>query len=206
MKDGDTIAVLDDNNDTHDIRLHAVDAPEKKQDFSNVSRRHLSELIAGKKVLVEYNPNINSHERLIGKVTIDGLDVGLEQIKAGLAWHAKEFANEQTELDREAYALAEKEARANKRGLWQYPSPVPPWEYRDSSKQNASKVQYEPQTATSPESSSGSIIGNKRSMIYHWPGCPYYKDIAPSNRVYFKSPEEAEKAGFRPARNCPTPF
>lgn len=76
VKDGDTIAVLDDNNDTFDIRLHAVDAPEKAQDFSNVSRRNLSVLVAGEKVDVEYNGRRNSHERIVGKVSINGLDVG----------------------------------------------------------------------------------------------------------------------------------
>jgi hypothetical protein len=46
------------------------------------------------------------------------------------------------------------------------------------------------------------IIGNKRSMIYHWPGCPNYDDIAPHNRVYFKTRGAAAAAGFRAARNC----
>jgi hypothetical protein len=47
------------------------------------------------------------------------------------------------------------------------------------------------------------IRGNKRSMIYHWPGCPNYDDIAPNNRVYFKTRAEAEAAGYRAAKNCP---
>lgn len=51
--------------------------------------------------------------------------------------------------------------------------------------------------------SSGQIIGNKRSMIYHLPACPNYGDIAPQNRQYFKTEEEAQKAGFRKAENCP---
>lgn len=46
------------------------------------------------------------------------------------------------------------------------------------------------------------IRGNRRSMIYHWPGCPNYDDIAPGNRVYFKTRAEAEAAGYRAARNC----
>jgi hypothetical protein len=46
------------------------------------------------------------------------------------------------------------------------------------------------------------IRGNKKSMIYHWPGCPNYDDIAPGNRVEFKTRAEAESAGYRAARNC----
>lgn len=49
---------------------------------------------------------------------------------------------------------------------------------------------------------SGLIRGNRRSMIYHWPGCPNYDDIALHNRVLFNSREEAEEAGYRAARNC----
>ena len=51
-------------------------------------------------------------------------------------------------------------------------------------------------------SGSGPIRGNKRSMIYHWPGCPDYDKIAPHNRVPFHDRVEAEKAGYRAARNC----
>ena len=46
------------------------------------------------------------------------------------------------------------------------------------------------------------IRGNRNSMIYHWPGCPNYDDIAPKNRVYFKTRAAAEAAGYRAARNC----
>lgn len=48
----------------------------------------------------------------------------------------------------------------------------------------------------------GLIRGNKRSMIYHWPGCPNYDEIAPHNRIPFRTEEDAERAGYRAARNC----
>jgi hypothetical protein len=47
------------------------------------------------------------------------------------------------------------------------------------------------------------ILGSRRSRIYHWPGCPNYNDISPKNRVPFQTREEAERAGYRAARNCP---
>jgi hypothetical protein len=52
-------------------------------------------------------------------------------------------------------------------------------------------------------SSSGPIVGNRRSMIYAWPGCRSYDSMAPHNRVVFPSREAAEAAGYRAARNCP---
>ncbi|MFZ0888481.1 MAG: phospholipase D-like domain-containing protein [Candidatus Binataceae bacterium] len=49
----------------------------------------------------------------------------------------------------------------------------------------------------------GAVIGNRRSMIYEWPGCPSYDKIAPRNRVSFPNAQAAEAAGYRPAKNCP---
>jgi hypothetical protein len=48
----------------------------------------------------------------------------------------------------------------------------------------------------------GPIIGNRRSRIYEWPGCPYYNSISPRQRVEFASAQAAEQAGYRAAHNC----
>jgi phosphatidylserine/phosphatidylglycerophosphate/cardiolipin synthase-like enzyme len=49
---------------------------------------------------------------------------------------------------------------------------------------------------------SGAVVGNRRSMIYQWPGCRYYDQISPRNRVEFPDAQAAEAAGYRPAHNC----
>jgi Metal binding domain of Ada len=49
----------------------------------------------------------------------------------------------------------------------------------------------------------GSVVGNRRTRIYHRPDCPDYGVIAPQNRVPFGSAAVAESAGYRLARNCP---
>lgn len=51
--DGDTVVLLDGDNTQHKIRLHAIDAPEKKQPYGNKAKEHLSDLIAGKTVTVD---------------------------------------------------------------------------------------------------------------------------------------------------------
>ncbi len=55
------------------------------------------------------------------------------------------------------------------------------------------------ETATAAEinKAEGKIIGNKNSMIYHFPGSASYNKISPENRVYFDSEADAEKAGYR---------
>jgi phosphatidylserine/phosphatidylglycerophosphate/cardiolipin synthase-like enzyme len=56
--------------------------------------------------------------------------------------------------------------------------------------------------ATPPVVRSGPIVGNRRSHIYEWPGCPAYDKVSTSNRVEFLSAQAAEQAGYRAARNC----
>jgi len=50
---------------------------------------------------------------------------------------------------------------------------------------------------------SAAVVGNRKSHIYHWPGCPSFGRIAPRNRVEFPNAQAARAAGYRPAQNCP---
>lgn len=49
--------------------------------------------------------------------------------------------------------------------------------------------------------SQGKIIGNKNSKIYHIPGGGSYDKVSEENRVYFSTEAEAQKAGYRKAKN-----
>jgi hypothetical protein len=46
------------------------------------------------------------------------------------------------------------------------------------------------------------IIADKKSKTYYPNGCQPEKEIAEANRVTFKTTVEAEKAGFKAAKNC----
>src|SRR5262249_381666 len=54
-----------------------------------------------------------------------------------------------------------------------------------------------------PATPTGPIVGNRRSLVYAWPGCPSYDTMAPQNRVVFPSAQVAQAAGYRQAGNCP---
>jgi ribosome-binding protein aMBF1 (putative translation factor) len=58
------------------------------------------------------------------------LDVGLEQIKAGMAWHYKRYQNEQSKEDRKSYSSAERVAKKKQVGLWSDKNPIQPWKWR----------------------------------------------------------------------------
>ena len=134
VTDGDTIVVLDSGNVQHKIRLTGIDAPERGQAYGTKSKEYLSESVAGKFVVVEYDKR-DRYKRILGKVLLSDQDMNLEQIKAGLAWHYKKYQNEQTTADRVKYSDAEREARMEKHGLWHDANPVPPWEYRQAKRQ-----------------------------------------------------------------------
>ncbi len=126
--DGDTVTILD-NNTQYKIRLQGIDAPERKQAFGNASRKHLASLVAGKTVTVKWDKR-DRYRRIVGFVIVDGHDVNLVQVKAGMAWFYRYYQKELSAENRQRYAQAEDEARANKKGLWQDKNPMPPWEWR----------------------------------------------------------------------------
>ncbi len=93
VADGDTITVLNDSKGLTKIRLHQIDAPEKQQDFGQRSKQSLSELVYGKHVRIEV-ADTDKYGRTVGKVWVNGNDANLEQIKRGMAWVYKKYANE----------------------------------------------------------------------------------------------------------------
>ena len=66
----------------------------------------------------------------VGVVRLAGEDMNLRMVDHGLAWHYKQYADEQEPSERDAYSAAENAARDARRGLWSDPAPVPPWEWR----------------------------------------------------------------------------
>ncbi len=129
VADGDTVTVLDASRQQHKIRLIGIDAPEKKMPYGNRSKQSLSDLVFDRQVQVEYSKK-DRYGRTLGKIIVDGVDANLEQIKAGMAWHYRQYQREQSVDDRATYSQAEEEARASKRGLWKDTDPMPPWDWR----------------------------------------------------------------------------
>jgi endonuclease YncB( thermonuclease family) len=131
--DGDTIRVESSDRVVYQVRLAGIDAPEKGQPFGEDSRRNLSRILLGKLVVVQ-SYKTDRYGRLVGKVFLDGSDISLMQIRAGLAWHYKQYQKEQSELDRDAYSVEESTARQRGVGLWSQVDPVPPWVHRKGGK------------------------------------------------------------------------
>lgn len=128
ISDGDTFTLLVDK-ETIKVRLHGIDCPEKKQDFGNVAKTFISDLVFGKMVSVKIM-NKDRYGRTIGMVPINGLNVNEELLKAGLAWHFKRYDKNPV------WAQLEEKAKEEKKGLWSLANPTSPWEYRKVKKAN----------------------------------------------------------------------
>lgn len=199
--DGDTVILRQLDGREATVRVHGIDAPVSEQPHGEGATKYLTMLALDKEVTADC-PKKDQYGRLVCRIISKGADVGQSMLWAGWAWHCKFYQNAQTEADRARYASAEDFAREGRLGLWADASAVAPWEYRQSVK-NVREEVADPSDARPQEAGvAGAFLGNRSSGIYHWPGCPNYSDIAPGNRVPFSSREEAERAGYRAARNC----
>ena len=113
------------------MRLSGIDAPERGQAFGTAAKATLSELVFARQVVVQWKKR-DRYERLVGKVTVSEVDANLAMVTRGMAWHYVRFEAEQERQDRASYAQAEREARAQRRGLWGDPRPVAPCDHRES--------------------------------------------------------------------------
>jgi endonuclease YncB( thermonuclease family) len=149
VTDGDTVVVLDAAREQHKVRLQGIDAPERKQAFSEKSKLHLSDLVFGKDVVVRWDKR-DRYGRIVGKVLVadrscgkppcpKDVDAGLEQIEAGLAWWYRAYAKEQTPDDRAAHEREEKKARARGVGVWSEKNPTAPWDFRKAKRSGAKR-------------------------------------------------------------------
>jgi endonuclease YncB( thermonuclease family) len=127
VNDGDVITVFNLNRPVR-IKLLAIDAPEAGQAFGDLAKKHLSDLVYDKSVLVEYW-GIAADGSLVGRVMLDKTDVGAQMIRDGAAWFDASNQGRLSVADRDVYQQSEQAARSERRGLWQAQDPVAPWEF-----------------------------------------------------------------------------
>lgn len=64
-------------------------------------------------------------------------------------------------------------------------------------------AENEPEAVVSRAVVNKKIVGNKNSKIYHYEDCPGALRMSETNKVFFTSVLEAQRAGYKPAGNCP---
>ena len=132
VHDGDTYDLLLEDNTTIRVRMDGIDAPEKGMPYYKKAKQHLGNLCQGHTIKI-CTDNIDQYGRTISFSYLeDERELSREMLKAGFAWHYKQY-NSDLEL-----AALEDEARLNKRGLWKDKNPMPPWENRKLHRQGIS--------------------------------------------------------------------
>lgn len=122
ISDGDTFYIELDGKRTR-VRIAQIDAPESGQAFGRRSEQSLRELIWKQTVTVTWN-SIDRYGRPVVSVSYNGVDIGAEQVRRGMAWVYRQYARDPSLL------VFEQEAKSARRGLWADPTPIPPWQYR----------------------------------------------------------------------------
>lgn len=118
VENGMTLTLLVGDKKIQTLLL-AVGAP--TQAFGKESRENLKRLVLNRQVkllAIKLGSEGEKKETTIGKVILDNLDIGLEQVRSGFAWYSPEQEQYQIPEDRKLYTEAEQDAKQNKRGIW----------------------------------------------------------------------------------------
>jgi micrococcal nuclease len=191
VTDGDTIGILRDGKEVK-VRLDGIDCPEMGQDFGSKAKKFTSNLVFDEEVIIDQK-DTDKYGRIVARVIVDGKDVSLELVKAGLAWFYREYSHDTV------LSSAEKIAKEDEEGLWALSSPVAPWDYRHgtASSQTPSKsVQQAPKESPDTQKEITVYI-TRTGAKYHRAGCTYLrKSMIPSSKT------DAISRGYTPCSRC----
>ena len=186
--DGDTIIV---DMDTR-VQLLGVDALgeptgdylEREKDWLAAS--FTSNFLKGRKIRLEFDPanrlknHLDRWDRLLAYVYLpDGTLFNLAIVEQG---YASAYVRYPFDM-KEKLALAEKEARRERRGLWEF---TDGGVLNKIKRGNARKI----------------YVARKGSGVYHEAACLEVRDIPLEERITFHEAGEAEKLGYHPDRWC----
>ena len=125
---GNGIAVMTADRARRAVCINYLETPESGQPYAEAAAQHLKDLLLGKDVTVLFRGfSEEDIDCVIGDVYLGGVNITLQMIRDGVAWSNKSYAYPEGYY---VYEQAEQAARGERRGLWQDPSPTPPWAYR----------------------------------------------------------------------------
>lgn len=123
-------AVLDPAQKLRRVKLTGVDAPERSQRFAPQAQRLASDYLGSGPIAITVDAIDEENNRIHGRVSVDGRDLGLVLLEAGLAWCDPADSARLPPSLQVAYGHACKQAKRERRGLWQDAHPMAPWTYR----------------------------------------------------------------------------
>ena len=124
VADGDTLSLLDADNEQYRVRLYGIDAPERDQHHGQRAAGALAARVTNQHVDAVV-VDTDDYGRKVATVYLDGENLNLWLVEQGHAWWYRYHARHEHRLE-----SAEQAARAAQRGLWQASDPQPPWDWR----------------------------------------------------------------------------
>lgn len=129
VHDGDSLRVLRDDGEIVKVRIYGVDCPELGQPYGAEARELTAGIVHDQRVEVMPTGQRPSYGREVaGIVLLERLTVLQDAlVTAGLAWVDGRYCKADICAE---WRVHQKDARADGRGLWVDPAPVPPWTWR----------------------------------------------------------------------------
>jgi endonuclease YncB( thermonuclease family) len=123
VHEGDRLTIHHDGR-SEIIYLQDVDCPELKQPHGKQARHAMAAYVGNRDVVVR-SLKRDRHGRATAEIFLqDGRNVAQELVKEGLAWLRPDM------LQSQSLGEVEQLARAERKGLWSEPNPVPPWKWK----------------------------------------------------------------------------
>ena len=205
VSDGDSITVKSEKYGLVKIRLYGVDCPEAFQIHGESAKQFTILKSLHKRVRI--TPiEFDDYGRTVAIVMVNGENLNEEIIAGGNGWVFRKYCHS---AFCENWLKLEEHARNSHLGLWQDKNPMPPWEWRDQERKRefegstsaVTKTNSNP-TPNFKEANAVSEIyhGNRRSNVFHAPGCVDYN--CRNCTVILKSKNEAINSGYRPHKEC----
>ncbi|MCX8063779.1 MAG: thermonuclease family protein [Candidatus Hydrogenedentes bacterium] len=127
--EGDIFTIKVENSDRIEkVRIYGIDTPDEGQNFYKESKQYLTDILLNKDIQLDILAQDNQGYK-VAKVTLSekGDSISEIMIKEGYAWWDEENAKDAIELKKLCA-----EAIRQKKGLWNDPAPLAPWDYRKS--------------------------------------------------------------------------
>lgn len=126
--DGKTIVAEVQSRGKITVILQFIEIPEPDQPLYQNVKEHLEKLVIDREVLI--SPNGFNKLNTVGKVEVGDVDVGMQLVRDGAAWHADLDKSGQDARDRAFYEDNQNRAKNEKRGIWSVEGLRPAWEVR----------------------------------------------------------------------------
>jgi micrococcal nuclease len=123
VHEGDRLTIRHDGR-SETIYLKGIDCPELKQPHGKQAK-HATAAYVGNRDVVVRGLTRDKQGLVSAEVLLhDGRNVGRELLKEGLAWWQRSASSDAS------LEVLEELARAERKGLWSEPHPVPPWKWK----------------------------------------------------------------------------